>query len=153
MSERGDKVSVFLEQCEISGIKNPVAFLKGKTPCLWGFTRGAFPRGIIPTDLDGFVECNSYFLILENKHVRQLENVDGLKVGQLNSFRRLNAATRGRVSVWMLGCDDNDHLRCMRRVNTRGKIGPLEKCDTDQLLALCAEWAKWAEEQPAFVAA
>ena len=50
----------------------------------WRPLAPCFPRGIEPTDIDGFVELGGYFLVLEGK-----ASGVPLKEGQLRTFQRM----------------------------------------------------------------
>lgn len=58
----------------------------------WDFLDGAFPRGIIPTDIDGMVEVNGHVLFLEEKRAGA-----GPKSGQLSAFRTLSRLPNVKV--------------------------------------------------------
>ena len=65
---------------------------------VWSTIANVFPRGITPTDFDGFVEISSCFLVFEGK-------TEGTQIstGQGACFRRaINAWPLGR-SVFVLG--------------------------------------------------
>lgn len=64
-------------------IENPNAFLASIWD--WKPLRGCFPRGIEPTDLDGWVEVGGYFFVLEGK----APDVP-LKEGQRLAFERMH---------------------------------------------------------------
>lgn len=68
--------------CYIAGLPN------------WGDLFDVFPRGIQPTDVDGLVEINGKFLVLEEKHF----DAD-LSNGQRYAFERL--AMLGPVTVFV----------------------------------------------------
>lgn len=60
----------------------------------WDFLDGAFPRGIIPTDIDGMVEVNGHVLFLEEKRAGT-----SIKSGQLSAFRALSLLSNVRVAL------------------------------------------------------
>ena len=67
----------------IGNIRNIDDFINNLIP--WDKLNGAFPRGIRPTDIDGFTEVNNRFLFLEAKN----SNSD-LTRGQRWAFERLS---------------------------------------------------------------
>jgi hypothetical protein len=60
----------------------------------WDFLDGVFPRGIIPTDIDGMVEVNGHLLFLEEKRAGA-----GPKTGQLSAFRALSRLPGVKVAM------------------------------------------------------
>lgn len=74
-------------------IRSVETYLNNLIP--WDKINGALPRGIRPTDIDGMIECNNYFLFLEAKRQGQT-----LPKGQEIAFIRLaNVSVRINVLV------------------------------------------------------
>ena len=46
-------VMKFIDACYGAGIKRPELFLISKMPQVYNWLKGCFPRGILPTDIDG----------------------------------------------------------------------------------------------------
>jgi len=139
-----DKIASFLDKCYASGIKDPVRFLTDKMPRLFGFLRGAFPRGILPTDIDGEVELNGHFLRMEFKHESALRQ-GRIPKGQLMCFQAL--VSTGRFTVLLIGHDDAGVVTC---VEIRGRRGTQQLMDIDQgeLFQICQKWSEYVTRQP-----
>jgi hypothetical protein len=135
-------VHKFLDDCYSSGIKDPVRFLIDKMPRVYGFLRGAFPRNILPTDIDGEVEINGHFLRLEFKHEKCLR--DGrIPRGQAMCFRSL--LETGRFTIFYAGHNSMGEVTCLQ-IWTSNNIKVLDPCDMARFYLACANWAKYAEK-------
>lgn len=136
----------FLESCERAGIRNAVSFLKSKVPMVYDWLIGAFPRRILPTDIDGEVELNCQFLRFEFKHESILR--DGrLPGGQAFLFLRLTKVAP--FTVFLIGFNDNGSPTCMQ-IYFDGKLhGKLEDIDKVGIFQKCQKWADWAQKQTA----
>jgi len=125
----------------------------------WDFLDGVFPRGIIPTDIDGMVEVNGHILFLEEKRAgaspsggqlsafRQLSRLDNVKVvltrpGQVSEMQML-VLDGGDGSGWM-DVSRDDYASFLRAWSdyadsTRAKRNPLLdenrrlRCDNEML--------------------
>lgn len=139
-----DRIGGFLDQCYASGIKDPLRFLTDKMPRLYGFLKGAFPRGILPTDIDGEVEINGYFLRMEFKHESALRQ-GRVPRGQLMCFESL--INTGRFTVFIVGHDSAGAVKC---IEIRGRNGTreLEECDHAKLYEYCKSWADYVGQKP-----
>jgi hypothetical protein len=60
----------------------------------WDYMDGCFPRGIIPTDVDGMVEINGSFLFLEEKRANACP-----PPGQLAALKSLSRLDRVHVAL------------------------------------------------------
>lgn len=103
----------------------------------WDLFKGCFPRGILPSDIDGHVEINCRWLFIEAKG-------RGVPIprGQEIDFQRL-ATYNPRITVLVLWGDPGapEEFLLMPHMQ-RGK------CDADRVRAFAAAWAKWAEAAP-----
>ena len=104
----------------------------------WAFLKGAFPRGIEPTDLDGCVELNRHFLTLEWKGVSA-----DLTGGQAMAFTRRTERKSDTVFV-IYGDAETTQASAMRRI-FNGRVGNRKAVTNDSLFLHCESWAKWAE--------
>ena len=138
-----DNVQKFLDACYNSGIKRPELFIISKMPQLFGWLKGAFPRGILPTDVDGEVEIQGHFLRMEFKHEDALRS-GRIPKGQHMAMRRL--INTGKFTVMIIGTDDKGKPTCYE-LWAKQKTIPLVDCDESALFARCKSWAKWADEQ------
>jgi hypothetical protein len=134
-------VHKFLDDCFRSGIKDPVRFLLDKMPRVYGFLKGAFPRGILPTDIDGEVEINGFFLRLEFKHENCLRE-GRIPKGQAMCFKSL--LTTGKFTIFYAGHDSIGEVSCLQVWHKNG-IQLIDPCDTARFYKACANWAKAAE--------
>lgn len=134
-------VHKFLDSCHRSGIKDPVRFLTDKMPRVYGFLRGAFPRGILPTDVDGEVEINGYFLRLEFKHESCLRE-GRIPKGQQICFDALLKTERFTIFY----CGHNYHGDVtVLQIRSRKGVTLIDPCDNAELRRKCEEWSKKAE--------
>lgn len=136
-----DRVDEFLNKCFRAGIKNPLAFILSKMPQVYDWLTGAFPRGILPTDIDGEVEINGYFLRFEFKHEAALRNGRGKK-GQLGLFRKLTET--GKFTVFLVGVNDTGDPCCIE-VYSAKEHRKLRDATREQIRELCRRWAEKAE--------
>lgn len=144
MNLSDDIIIRFLDACYDAGIKSPERFILSKMPQVYGWLKGAFPRGILPTDVDGEVELNGYFLRLEFKHDDALRN-GRVPRGQMMCFQRL--AKTGYFTIMLIGVNQFGEPSCFEMWH-RDKISKLEETTSHLLRARCAAWAKWADGQP-----
>lgn len=147
MDLQSDQVCKFLDACERAGIKNPAAFLASKRHMVYDWLLGAFPHGIKPTDIDGLIHLNGYFLLLEFKDAGVLKNAIVPK-GQLICLNALPDS--GRFTVFLIGMDRNNEPTCMEEIHPNKKRVPLKEVDREVIRARCAEWARWAESDKPF---
>lgn len=104
----------------------------------WRFLKGAFPRGIEPSDLDGFVEVHGRFLTLEWKGLGA-----DLTDGQRFAFRR---RTLNQTDCVFVLYGNAERTACSEmRVIFRGKVGPREPADNARVFDRCEKWAAWAQ--------
>jgi hypothetical protein len=73
----------------------------------WDWMKGCFPRGIMPTDVDGMVEINGHTLFIEQK--RSGASLDG---GQRLAFRRLTEDPRITV-LFLRATESAEHYECL----------------------------------------
>ncbi len=144
MNLTNDIVGRFLDACYEAGIKCPERFLQAKMPQVYGWLRGAFPRNILPTDVDGEVEINGYFLRLEFKHESALRN-GRVPKGQLMCFKSL--IETGKFTVMLIGTDEIGTVNCYE-LWTRNRIWKLADVSPSELKEKMAKWSAWAEKQP-----
>jgi len=122
-------------------IENPAAFLASIWD--WKPLGGCFPRGIAPTDIDGWVEVGGYFPVLEGKGPGV-----PLKDGQRRSFERMqrwNQIVPGLFTMIVIWGQAD-----------RSRIDQIQFWPTDpfpagwdELRSYVAAWAECAEERGA----
>lgn len=107
----------------------------------WSWLRGAFPRGILPTDLDGFVEIRNQFLILESKSAGAL-----MSGGQAMAFERLRAT--GVFTICLLSWGDSGDLDYFE-IWTRTRYRRLEgvEASKEEFYRRMSLWSQWAENK------
>lgn len=137
-----DRIIKFLDACYDAGIKSPDAFLISKMPQVYNYLKGCFPRGILPTDIDGEVEINGHFLRLEFKHETALRN-GRVPNGQMKALRGL--IDTKRFTVMLIGTDDKSQPTCAQIWYEDGKIISKENCDVEWFRSKCSGWSKYAE--------
>lgn len=145
MQLHDDIICKFYDACEKAGIKNPVAFLNSKRHQVYDWLVGVFPYRILPTDIDGLVHLNGYFLLLEFKHEGRVRD-GGIPKGQARCFENLSAT--GRITVWIVGVNDSNDPTCLSGFRHSGEKIPLRDIGREGIKQLCRDWAAWAEKQP-----
>lgn len=140
-----DNIIRFLNACFDAGIKRPEAFLISKMVQTYNWLRGCFPRGILPTDIDGFIEISGHFLFLEFKHESALRN-GAVPKGQSMAFRGLVEIGRGKIAVALIGTDDDGEPTCIE-VWHPGRPYQLRDCDKEGVKEFCRRWSAWVEQQ------
>lgn len=120
-------------------IRNPNAYLKSIWD--WAPLRGCCPRGIEPTDIDGWIELGGYFLVLEGK-----ANGVPIPVGQLRMFERMqrwNAIVPGLFTIIVIWGD-----AASSRVDAVQFWPDRPICvGWESLISYVTAWAECAEER------
>ena len=116
-------------------IKNPHSFLAGVWD--WGILRGCFGQTRIePTDIDGLVERNGYFLVLEAKSPNAK-----VKTGQKITFESM--LKTGKFTVMIIYGQQNQPEKV--EVWTPHEKRTFDPAGTDMLKALVAQWFVYVE--------
>lgn len=126
-----------------AGIKNPVEFLKSKRPLIYDWLKGAFPRGVVPTDIDGIVELGGVFLAMEFKHEDTLRNNE-MPLGQRRFYEAL-VSTR-YFTVLLIGHDDRHALTCYELWYHTGAKKLLTLATDMDIYRLCNKWGQKADK-------
>lgn len=142
MRLQDEAVMNFIDGCYKAGIKDPVSFLISKRPQVYDWLKGVFPRGILPTDIDGEVEINGHFLRLEFKHESALRN-GILPKGQLHALQRLQDTKV--FTVVFIGINDMGDPTCHMIYYENGKRDLLKDCDKESLRARLSKWGERAD--------
>ena len=114
-------------------INNPELYIKSLWD--WSILDGCFGNTIKPTDIDGFVERNGRFLVIETKLPGAL-----IPQGQMITFRALAKTTLFTIIVVWGEPGTPQHVKLMTR---RGE-GKKRYCDLDGLRDLCSKWFDYA---------
>lgn len=135
----------FLDDAYEIGIRNPDKWLQGR--CFnWGFLRGAFPRGCVPSDCDGEIEINGHFLRFEMKYVDAVRK-QRMGIGQERHLKAL--VKTGFFTVFVVGHDDKMECKCVR-IWHQTPQGFTEKykreCDNQEVFELSKNWSDYAEK-------
>lgn len=138
-----DRVIRFLDECYAAGIKRPEQFLLSKMPQVYSWLKGAFPRGILPTDVDGEVEINGQFLRMEFKHENALRN-GAIPKGQHRALKGL--ISTGKFTVILVGMSDAGIPTCFEAWYPNGTIAKLSDCNHEQVKDFCQRWSNYAEQ-------
>ena len=139
-----DPVADFLDRCDRAGIKNPASFLISKRVVVYDWLKGAFPYGILPTDIDGFVHLNGQFLMMDFKRDGVIHE-GKIPKGQLRCYVAISKCS---VTVLLIGTDGNEEPSCVQRI-FNGKVCPVEATNRAGIRRLCEAWSTWAEKQNA----
>ena len=145
MTLHDEMVHRFLDGCAKASIRNPVQFLIAKMPQVYSWLKGCFPRGILPTDIDGEVEINGHFLRLEFKHADLLRD-GAIPKGQLSAFEALLKLRH--FTIFLIGQNDGGEPVCMHIWHHDGTRKEKDPCDRTYVQQRCRSWAEWAEKQP-----
>lgn len=141
MNLSDDRVIKFLDACFAAGIKRPDAFLLSKMPQVYNWLKGCFPRGILPTDIDGEVEINGHFLRFEFKHENALRT-GAIPKGQHSALCALVKA--GLFTVLLIGVNDMGEPTCCEIWHHNGVKTPLRECNKDFIRSVCVRWSEMA---------
>lgn len=139
-----DKVLRFLNACEEAGINNAEQFIISKMPQVFSWMKGCFPRGILPTDIDGAVEINGHFLVLEFKHENRIRN-GGIKAGQRRFLLALSRS--GPFTVVVIGMNDTGDPTCCELWHYDGSHQKMRDCNREYLRRLFTRWSAHAEKK------
>lgn len=110
--------------------------------------KGCFPRGCVPTDLDGIIEIGGHFLVIEWKN-------PGGKVsgGQQWTFEDMVKLKSHTVMVLHGLLDKTGMMERVDKIilyNPTGSVTTYEKKDAsvDKVRYLCQKWSEYAERTP-----
>jgi hypothetical protein len=118
-------------------INNPASFMESIWD--WAILDGCFGRTKIkPTDVDGLIERNGYFLLLETKR----PNVP-IPAGQRIMFENLVALKRFTIFI-IWGERDTP---CKLRIMTPGGIKNIDNADIDVVRGFTQQWFNWAQSK------
>ena len=134
---------LFLQRCKQAGIRNPDKYLASKVPTVYSYLLGAFPRGILPTDVDGEVELDGRYLRLEFKE-EGLVRLSKYPAGQKKAFLRL-VKEKG-FTLFLVGHDQAGKIKVLRWVKpgyvSAYETGVIDPCNEERLAQACKRWAE-----------
>ena len=139
-----NELQEFLDEAYGDGFTTIMAWVKSR--CFnWGFLKGSFPRGCVPSDCDGEIEINGHFLRFEMKYENSVR-LDQMATGQRRQLHSL--LNTGYFTVFIVGHDERHDTKCVRiwEKTPRG-IGQIYRHDynNDDLRNLCETWVKRVE--------
>lgn len=106
----------------------------------WGILRGCFgDTKIEPTDIDGFVERNGKFLVIETK----APGVE-IKTGQMITFKRLIETGRFTVMIVWGEADSPQQIKLITSKATR----EYPDASLETMKTLVSKWFAWANQSP-----
>jgi len=144
-----EAVSGFLNDCMAVGIRDPLKFIQSKQLKVYSYLKGAFPRGILPTDADGEIELNGEFLRLEHKYDYAIRNMSPENRALSGQTRSLYALVAGKgFTVVFVGENDQRHVTCVRVWKPdNGEVKEVwyPEGTEDTLRAVCGAWASKAD--------
>jgi hypothetical protein len=144
-----EAVSGFLNDCMAVGIRDPLKFILSKQLKVYSYLKGAFPRGILPTDADGEIELNGEFLRLEHKYDYAIRNMSPENRALSGQTRSLYALVAGKgFTVVFVGENDQRHVTCVRVWKPdNGEVKEVwyPEGTEDTLRAVCGAWASKAD--------
>lgn len=116
-------------------------YIENQTPD-WAFLKGSFARDLIlPTDIDGFVETNGYFLTLEWKGI----NAE-LTEGQVRAY--VPRTVTRNDTVFVLYGDAKLSECYSMRIIYGGVLHKRVPANNEKVRQRCNDWSKWVEKQP-----
>jgi len=145
----------FLDACSDSNIRNPMFYIQSLHPRLFGWMKGAFPRGILPTDIDGEVEIGGRFLRIESKHEDSIRS-ENIPMGQHCALYRLTET--GFFHVLLIGIEESSEPTCYQIWRLKkGADGasevqksPVKEGGRAEIRDWCSKWSVWADKQENF---
>jgi hypothetical protein len=144
-----EAVTGFLNDCMAVGIRDPLKFILSKQLKVYSYLKGAFPRGILPTDADGEIELNGEFLRLEHKYDYAIRNMSPENRALSGQTRSLYALVEGKgFTVVFVGENDQRHVTCVRVWKPdNGEVREVwyPEGTEDTLRAVCGAWASKAD--------
>ena len=144
-----EAVSGFLNDCMAVGIRDPLKFILSKQLKVYSYLKGAFPRGILPTDADGEIELNGEFLRLEHKYDYAIRNMSPENRALSGQTRSLYALVAGKgFTVVFVGENDQRPVTCVRVWKPdNGEVKEVwyPEGTEDTLRAVCGAWASKAD--------
>lgn len=108
----------------------------------WDYLDGSFPRGIIPTDIDGMVEVNGHFLFIEQKGPGAAPNT-----GQSAAFRALSMLPNVKVAIIRPGANTELELNVL----SDGVGTYFQPISRDDFVEFCRAWSADADEDDSTV--
>lgn len=118
-------------------IQDPERFVAGLWD--WSILDGCFGNTkIMPTDIDGFVERNGYFLLLETK-APKVE----LKIGQMTAFERLTKTKVVTVIVIWGVANKPEEVQMFSWNGTSVRL----PCHTEKLRYMVSRWFEHADKR------
>ena len=139
-----NELQEFLDEAYGDGFTTIMAWVKSR--CFnWGFLKGSFPRGCVPSDCDGEIEINGHFLRFEMKY-ENCVRLDQMATGQRRQLHSL--LNTGYFTVFIVGHDERHDTKCVRiwEKTPRGiKESYRPDCNNDDLRRLCETWVKRVE--------
>lgn len=103
------------------------------------YFKGALPRKIAMTDLDGTVEVNGHFLFLEWKSY-----VGEIPTGQRIYFQRLTSLSEKITAVVVAGNSETMQVDAIRVIHN-GRLADWKDCDLEGLFERIERWSSKAD--------
>jgi len=127
---------------KIGNIRDVDKFLDKLWP--WDWVNDCFGGKIRPTDIDGTVERNGFFLYLEGKSIGQ-----ELPTGQEIYFKNLTYKLgHGTVALILWARIVGDPI--MFQMIYEGKVSPIKNCTKEAIRIFCRKWYAHAESHGRF---
>lgn len=104
----------------------------------WGFLTGCFLRGCVPSDIDGFVELNGFFLYLEKKG-------SGIPIPRAQSIAARRRVLDGKSAFLFLwgDRDDIEEMQAIQRGEDTGKV----PVTVELVREFCRMWSDAADKR------
>lgn len=142
-----DKVQEYLNRCFDQGIKHPDLLTLSFIPRVFSWLKGCLPKGLVPTDIDGLFEFNGHFLLLENKFETTLLN-NRVPHGQRRLFETLHACLFPRLTVVLIGVNQQAGVTCFEVLDHEGKSWPVTQADIEDLRDFAKAWTARVVNNP-----
>jgi hypothetical protein len=119
-------------RCLAITIRDPAKFMEGFWD--WGFLDDTLPGKVKVSDIDGFVEKNGHFLILETKKFDV-----SIPLGQKIAYEKLQKTGLFTI-VYLWG--EKGFIEEMQVLYANGKVSPKKSADNDDFKRVVEWWVK-----------
>lgn len=149
MTKRETEIREFLAECDKMKVTNPIGWMRSRGMHLFTKLKGAFPRGIMPSDCDGEVELKGKFLRLEYKSEHAVRN-GAIPTGQRIALEAL--VRSGYHTVIVVGENDKQEVKCAMELRPVEQDGGCiidkhwhPKLDDAGFWDICHQWSQRVE--------
>jgi len=106
----------------------------------WAIFEGCFPPRVSPSDIDGVIERNGHFLIIETKSA----DLDGIPRGQQITYEAFQRT--GAVTILIMFGDRNAPSRAVAMLPS-GEVRQYPTTDLAEMREVMTRWYQWADQK------